>query len=91
MNYHLEHHMYASVPCYNLKKLNSLIKQDLPKRKSLIKAWIEMRNTWKLQMSNPSYEYDTILPSTYSKNSNYKEFDIHNSFGKLSPNPLKNL
>ena len=91
MNYHLEHHMYASVPCYNLKKLHSLIKQDLPKRKSLIKAWIEMRNTWKLQMSNPSYEYDTILPTTYSNNSNYKEFDIHNSFGKLSPKPLKNL
>ena len=31
MNYHAEHHMYASVPFYNLPKLNKAIKHDLPK------------------------------------------------------------
>ena len=30
MNYHIEHHMYAAVPCNNLGKLHEQIKSDLP-------------------------------------------------------------
>ena len=30
MNYHIEHHMYANVPCYRLKELHEAIKHDLP-------------------------------------------------------------
>lgn len=30
MNYHIEHHMYPTVPFYNLKKINSIIKDDMP-------------------------------------------------------------
>ncbi|MBZ0299063.1 MAG: fatty acid desaturase [Anaerolineae bacterium] len=30
MNYHIEHHMYAAVPCYNLGQLHTLIQHDLP-------------------------------------------------------------
>lgn len=30
MNYHIEHHMYARVPCYNLEKLHNYVKHDLP-------------------------------------------------------------
>jgi len=30
MNYHVEHHMYPGVPCYNLPRLRKLIDQDLP-------------------------------------------------------------
>ncbi len=30
MNYHIEHHMYPNVPFYNLKKMNEIIKGDLP-------------------------------------------------------------
>ena len=30
MNYHIEHHMYAAVPCYRLGKLHAAIKSDLP-------------------------------------------------------------
>ena len=30
MNYHLEHHMFTMVPYYNLPKLHTLIKHDLP-------------------------------------------------------------
>jgi fatty acid desaturase len=30
MNYHIEHHMYANVPCYNLAELHEAIKHDLP-------------------------------------------------------------
>ena len=45
MKWHLEHHMYAGVPCYNLKKLNSEIKDDLPVPRTLFGAWKEMRET----------------------------------------------
>jgi fatty acid desaturase len=30
MNYHIEHHMYPSVPCYNLPQLRNTMKHDLP-------------------------------------------------------------
>merc|ERR1712137_852766 len=30
MNFHIEHHMYTMVPCYNLERLHDLIKHDLP-------------------------------------------------------------
>ncbi len=30
MNYHIEHHMFSAVPCYNLSKLHSLIAHDTP-------------------------------------------------------------
>ena len=30
MNWHLEHHMYAGVPCYNLKKLYHEVEHDMP-------------------------------------------------------------
>jgi fatty acid desaturase len=30
MNYHIEHHMYPGVPCYNLPKLRALVEDDLP-------------------------------------------------------------
>lgn len=29
MNYHVEHHMYPGVPCYNLPRLHHLIDLDL--------------------------------------------------------------
>jgi fatty acid desaturase len=40
MNYHIEHHMYAAVPCYNLGKLHAEIKADLPPSPTgLYAAW----------------------------------------------------
>ena len=30
MNWHTEHHMYAGVPCYNLKKLHHAVAHDMP-------------------------------------------------------------
>jgi len=30
MNYHIEHHMYAGVPCYNLRKMHRAIAHELP-------------------------------------------------------------
>ncbi len=54
MNWHMEHHMYAGVPCYNLSKLSAAIAFDLPEPRSLLGAWREMRATWKRQQTAPS-------------------------------------
>ena len=64
MNWHLEHHMYAGVPCYNLRKLHRAIAADVPEPKSVIGAWREMRATWRRQQVDPDYQYDTPLPPT---------------------------
>ena len=67
MNWHLEHHMYAGVPCYNLRKLNKVIAADLPERKSLFGAWREMRAIWRRQLTDPDYQYDMPLPPTANR------------------------
>ncbi|MBF9014621.1 MULTISPECIES: fatty acid desaturase [unclassified Oceanispirochaeta] len=44
MNYHIEHHMYAAVPFYNLGKLHTLIEHDLPEApEGVIKTWIQIK------------------------------------------------
>jgi len=63
MNWHVEHHMYAGVPCYNLKALATEIKSDMPEPKTLLNAWKEMRRTWQRQKSDPNYEFDTTVPT----------------------------
>ena len=43
MEYHVEHHMFPSVPSYNLPKLSNLIKDQLPKaNSSLFDAYKEI-------------------------------------------------
>jgi fatty acid desaturase len=43
MNYHIEHHMYAAVPCYRLGRLHRLISHDLPESpRGLRAAWREI-------------------------------------------------
>ena len=64
MNWHLGHHMYAAVPCYNLRKLSRVIADDTPVPKSMFGAWKEMREIWRRQQSDPSYQYEVPLPGT---------------------------
>ena len=64
MNWHIEHHMYAGVPCYNLKKLSKIINEDIPEPRSLVAAWVEMHTIWKKQQEDPEYYYYISLPST---------------------------
>lgn len=64
MNYHAEHHMYAGVPCYNLKRLSQVIADDMPEKKSLIGCWREMRATLKRQQTEPEYQFTMPLPNT---------------------------
>lgn len=62
MNYHIEHHMYAAIPFYNLKKLSKAIEGDLPERKSLYASYKEMIRIQKRQKVEPDYYYVTQCP-----------------------------
>ena len=62
MNWHLEHHMFAAVPCYNLRKLHQTVAHDMPKPRTMAGAWREMRQTWRMQQQDPGYQFDTPLP-----------------------------
>ena len=64
MNWHLEHHMYAAVPCYNLGRLHRTVAHDMPKPWTLLGAWKEMRDTWKRQQHEPGYAFDTPIPAS---------------------------
>ena len=63
MNFHIEHHMYAAVPCYNLARLHRLIKHDLPPTPgSLPAAWREIIAILQRQKVDPQYQYVAELP-----------------------------
>ena len=91
MNWHTEHHMYAGVPCYNLKALHEAVKEDMPVPRTLVGAWREMLDVWREQQINPEYQFDTPLPPTAktervrSRSQNQGE----NSIGDLAPRGLQ--
>ncbi len=85
MNWHTEHHMYAGVPCYNLKALANEIEADMPPPKSVLGAWKEMRETWLRQQSDPDYAMDTPVPETANTSVMSADDDIINSIGDLAP------
>ena len=63
MQYHIEHHMYASVPFYNLPKLRKAIEHDLPPSSGgLIATWREILKAWSIQRKNPDYAIAIELP-----------------------------
>ncbi len=62
MNFHIEHHMYAAVPCYRLGRLHAAIQKDLPPTQNLIGAWKEIIAILRKQKQNPKYQYMAELP-----------------------------
>jgi fatty acid desaturase len=88
MNWHVEHHMYAAVPCYNLKRLHRLVSGDMPPPKTLLGAWKEMRDTWKRQQLDPSYRLDRGLPGSAGA-SGGKADELASSIGDLAPKGLE--
>lgn len=67
MNYHTEHHMYAAVPCYNLKKLHSLIEHDMPTcPRGLVETWQQIGSIITRQKSDPGYQFIPELPPPVS-------------------------
>lgn len=64
MQYHVEHHMYAAVPFYNLPKLRKALEKDLPPSGgTLLGVWREILAIWKIQQSNPDYFRPVALPA----------------------------
>jgi len=65
MNYHIEHHMYAAVPCYRLGRLHKAIRYDLPPSPvGLIDTWRGIAAIQLRQKQEPDYQYRPELPET---------------------------
>jgi len=63
MEYHIDHHMYPMVPCYNLKKLHRAIEYDLPPTpRGLWACWKDVRQIVQKQKENPKYMHRVDLP-----------------------------
>jgi fatty acid desaturase len=66
MNFHIEHHMYAAVPCYNLGKLHRAIQADLPPcSHGLVETWREIDSILKIQENDPAYQHVALVPGGY--------------------------
>ncbi len=89
MNWHTEHHMYAGVPCYNLKALSQELAHDMPAPKSLFAAWREMLDTWERQKLDPTYQYDVPVPQNAEGHSELNESSLVESIGDLAPKGLR--
>ncbi len=89
MNWHLEHHMFASVPCYQLKALHRAVADDMPKPRTLVGAWREMRQTWHRQQDDPSYQFDTPVPTPVDGAKAVAQEPEAASIGDLAPAELR--
>ncbi len=64
MEYHIEHHMFPTVPSYNLKKLHELIKDQMPPaRKGLWGAYKEIVPALVKQAYDKDYKIPLTVPS----------------------------
>lgn len=82
-----EHHLFAAVPCYHLRKLSKTITSDLPNPRTVFGAWRDMRQIWKRQQVDPTYQFDTPLPD--KKKLSDKQDALDSSLGDLTPDSLK--
>jgi fatty acid desaturase len=91
MNWHIEHHMFAGVPCYNLKRLHQEIAHDMPVPRTLRQAWREMIESWNRQQTDPDYQFDTPLPPTARTLREVKSppSELEASIGDLAPEGLR--
>ena len=88
MNWHLEHHMFAAVPCYNLKKLYEAVAEDMPKPRTLISSWQEMLEVVKQQEADPAYEFDTPVPPQRTRREKEQQLELEASIGDLAPTAI---
>jgi fatty acid desaturase len=77
MNYHVEHHMYASVPFYNLPKLHREIAWDTPEPgRGLIRFWrSEMSPAIRMQRDDPEWTKTIVFPGTANPPVRYGSLD----------------
>ena len=89
MNWHTEHHMFAGVPCYNLKLLYQEIVAQMPEPRTLSGAWQEMRDTWFRQQADSGYYFDTpVPPVAYDSTGISRDEAVESSIGDLAPKGL---
>ena len=69
-------------------ELHFEIKDDMPRPRTLLGAWKEMLDIWKLQKSDPDYQYDTPLPPTAKIERKRKVEMNESSIGDLAPKNL---
>ena len=63
MEYHTEHHMFPTVPSYNLSKLHLAIKDQMPPaRKGLLGAYKEIIPAIFKQVNDPNYKIKLKVP-----------------------------
>ena len=89
MNWHIEHHMFAGVPCYNLKKLHMAVKEDMPAPRTLLGAWKEMREVWFKQQDDANYQFNTTVPNSLKTTSEVSTDPLLSSIGDLAPKTLQ--
>ncbi len=53
MEYHTEHHMYASIPCYNLKKFSNHISDQMPKTERAIPKLLKLAKLSPVKFGSP--------------------------------------
>ena len=64
MEYHIEHHIFPTVPSYNLPKLHHLIKDQMPPaKKGLWGAYKEIIPAIFKQAKNPDYKIELSVPN----------------------------
>jgi len=86
MNWHIEHHMFAAVPCYHLRRLHKAVAADMPKPRTLLGSWVEMRKIWKQQKADPEYQFETPLPKPRDLKGRDKALEA--AMGDLAPRML---
>jgi len=71
MNYHIEHHMYANVPCYNLDRLHQAIKHELPPAPDgIVAVWEVIFDAVQKQKKDPTYVQPVVFKKSLSNSSN---------------------
>lgn len=90
MNWHTEHHMFAGIPCYNLRPLYYAVADQMPQPRTLAEAWREMRDTWQRQQSDPAYFFDTPVPPIANVGKvRASDEALASSIGDLAPKGLR--
>ena len=65
MNFHIDHHMYAAVPFYNLPKFHKVLEKDLPEpSRGLFGALRQVIAVKKRQKTEPGYIHAPVFPSS---------------------------
>ena len=60
----------------------------MPKPRTLVESWVEMRNVWKRQQNDPGYAFDTPVPEGNLNNGKKQDEYLKSSIGDLAPSTI---